>query len=99
MRRRYACIEIIFVLWAATGIAGCTSTQTSTGITAPSSQKCQVQVSNTPSSFTDAGGSGSLAITTTRDCGWSAAASANWLSLASTTGQGDASISYSVAAN
>src|SRR5437763_16357540 len=99
MRRRYACIEIIFVLWAATGIAGCTSTQTSTGISAPSSEKCQVQVSTSQTTFTDAGGSGTVAVATTRDCGWSATTNANWVALASTAGQGDASISYSVAAN
>src|SRR5213082_685133 len=92
------CVALVFALSAA-GIAACTSTQTSTGITAPSSEKCQLQISSPSTSFTDAGGSGSLAITTTRDCGWSATASANWVSLASTAGQGDASISYSVAAN
>src|SRR5256714_15215374 len=97
MRRRHLWIPLAIAF--ASAIAACTSTQTSTGIAAPSSQKCQVQVSNTPSTFPDAGGSGSLAVTATRDCGWSAATDANWVAMASTSGQGDATISYSVAPN
>jgi hypothetical protein len=58
-----------------------------------------VQIASTPTTFTDAGGAGSLSVTATRDCGWSAAANAPWVSLASTSGQGDASVSYTVAAN
>jgi len=101
MRRRSTWTTAAAAVILAAGIAGCTSTETSTGLTAPSSQKCQIQVSNTPSSFTDAGGAGSLAITANRDCGWSVSTSANWISIPSsaTSGQGDASISYSVAAN
>ncbi|HXD75504.1 MAG TPA: hypothetical protein VN628_17280, partial [Vicinamibacterales bacterium] len=101
MRRRIPLSAVALVLALAPGFSACTSTQTSTGITAPSEQKCQVQVSNTPSTFTDAGGSGSLAISATRDCGWSIATNTNWVSIpsSSASGQGDASISYSVAAN
>src|SRR2546423_15241451 len=99
MRHRTLSYTIAITLGLAAGTAGCTSTQTSTGIAEPSSQKCQVQVSNTPSTFPDAGGSGSLAVTATRDCGWSAATDANWVAMASTSGQGDATISYSVAPN
>lgn len=58
-----------------------------------------MQIASTPATFTDSGGSGSLTITATRDCAWSAATSAQWVSLASTSGQGDASVAYSVAAN
>src|SRR5882757_8386164 len=96
-RRDLVCALTLPIAMAA--ISACTSTQTSTGIAAPSSDKCQLQISTTASSFPDAGGTGSLSVTTTRDCGWSAATSATWVSLGSTSGQGDASISYSVAAN
>src|SRR6476620_8217765 len=87
------------VLAIGAGFIACTSTQTSTELTAPSSQKCQFQLSNAPSSFTDSGGSGTVSINTTRDCGWSATTTASWVSMASTTGQGEATVSYSVAAN
>src|SRR5207253_9103276 len=35
----------------------------------------------------------------TRDCSWSASAASAWVSLAATTGQGDAAVSFSIAAN
>ncbi len=91
--------SVVAVLMISTSFGACTSTQTSTAITAPTSEKCQFQISTAPSSFTDAGGTGSLSINTTRDCGWSAAANAGWVAIASATGQGEATVSYSVAAN
>ena len=99
MRGRILYTTLTAVLAIVSGSVACTSTQTSTATTAPSSQKCQIQLNNTPSSFTDQGGSGSLGISTTRDCGWSATTNANWVSMASTSGQGEATVSYSVAAN
>jgi hypothetical protein len=87
------------VLAIGAGSVACTSTQTSTAVTAPSSQKCQFQLSNAPSSFNESGGSGAVSIDTTRDCGWSASSNAGWVSMASTSGQGEATVSYSVAAN
>ena len=99
MRCRIFYTTLTAVLAITGGFVACTSTQTSTALTAPSSQKCQFQVTTTPSSYTESGGSGSLAIATTRDCGWSASTNAGWVSLASTNGQGDATVSYSVAAN
>ena len=101
MRHRISWTALASAFVAAAGIAACTSTQTSTGVAAPSDQKCQIQVSNTPSNFTDTGGAGSLSIATTRDCSWSITSNASWVALpsSSTSGQGDASISYTVAAN
>ena len=78
--------------------ADCTSSQTAT-TTATSVDKCQVQVSTSPTTFPNNGGTGSLTVNTTPDCVWSAAASANWVSLANASGQGDATMSYTVAPN
>jgi hypothetical protein len=61
--------------------------------------KCQVQVGSAPTSFTADGGTGTLAITTTRDCTWSVATSASWVAIANTTGQGEASVPYTVSSN
>jgi all-beta uncharacterized protein/BACON domain-containing protein len=81
------------------GTQGCTSSQTSTSVTSPS-VKCQVQVgSPTTTDFTSDGGKGTVAIATTRDCSWTVSTSASWVSVANTSGQGQASIPYSVAAN
>jgi len=75
-------------------------TSSSTSVTAPTSSKCAISVSSNPSSFTSTGGSGTVSVTTERDCTWSVATDASWISLAATpNGQGQASIPYSVAAN
>ncbi|HET9833555.1 MAG TPA: BACON domain-containing protein, partial [Vicinamibacterales bacterium] len=95
--RRYA-----FLLTAAnlaSLLVACSETQTSTGISPSATQKCQFQVATSSSSFPDGGGTGTLSIGTTRDCTWAASSNASWVSLTNPTGQGDASISYTVAAN
>jgi len=89
----------VFGLIVAFTLAGCTSSQTSTAVTAPASVKCQVQVGSAPTSFTADGGRGTLAITTTRDCTWSVATSASWVAIASAAGQGEASVPYTVSSN
>jgi len=82
----------------ASAIAGCTTTQTS--VTAPTSDKCQISVSNAPSSFAAGGGAGTVTIDAARDCAWSVAANASWVTITGDkSGQGAASIAYTVAAN
>ncbi|HUR35100.1 MAG TPA: BACON domain-containing protein [Vicinamibacterales bacterium] len=68
-------------------------------MTAPSAAKCQVSVDVASVSVTAAGGPGVLAVTTTRDCTWSAQSAAPWVVLSSTTGQGSGEVAYRVAAN
>jgi hypothetical protein len=91
--------SLVVASFLAGGALACTSSETSTAVTAPASVKCQVQVGSPTTSFTSDGGSGTLSIATTRDCAWSVATSANWVALASTQGQGEASVGYTVAAN
>src|SRR3954470_15058842 len=80
-------------------LAGACS-KTTTSLTAPTSDKCQVGVSSVPSAFTANGGQGSLSIATSRDCTWSIATEANWVSITGErSGQGEASIPYTVAPN
>src|SRR5579864_1600829 len=100
MSRLLPCPILAFALAAtAAGTLGCTSAETSTAIVSPTSDKCQVQVDNAPSAFAASGGPGTVTITTSRDCTWSLSTSANWVSVATTNGQGAAAIPYSVAAN
>lgn len=90
--------ELLPALAAACLAAACTSTQTS--VTSPSSAKCEIGVSTAPASFAAAGGSGTVTITTARDCTWSIGTNANWIAInGSTEGQGGASITYTVAPN
>jgi hypothetical protein len=97
------CIHPFLIAAAIAGVAGasaCTSTETSsTLLTSPSASKCQFDVSGSPSAFPAGGGQGSLTISTTRECAWTVAASTNWVSIGSRNGQGEATVSYSVAAN
>jgi len=80
-------------------LTSCTATQTSTDVAPSPSQKCQFRVSTSSSSFSDGGGTGTLTIDTTRDCSWSVSSSADWVSVATPSGQGGASVSYTVSAS
>src|SRR5262245_13382876 len=90
----------LFVVVAATTVCACTSAKTSS-VTAPSAtDRCQVTITNASSTFTASGGSASAAVTTARDCTWTATSSTSWLSInGATSGQGNGTLSYAVAAN
>ncbi|MGE5361513.1 MAG: BACON domain-containing protein [Bacteroidales bacterium] len=69
-------------------------------MTAPTTPRCQVTATASPSSFGASGGNGTVAVTTTRDCTWSATPGAPWLTLGSpSSGQGTGSFDFAVAAN
>jgi hypothetical protein len=70
-------------------------------VTSPSTlSKCQVTASAEPATFAAGGGGGSLTITTTRDCQWSATTSGNWIQLGEpASGQGSGTVSFSVTTN
>src|ERR1700681_1828811 len=82
-----------------TGTLACTSTETSTALVSPTSEKCQAQVNGAPLAFAAGGGQGTVTVTTSRDCTWSVTTNASWVSVGSTNGQGAATIPYAVAAN
>jgi hypothetical protein len=82
-----------------TSLISCTATQTSTSVTPSPTQKCQFRLSTSSSSFSDSGGTGTLTIDTTRDCAWSVSSNAEWVSVATPSGQGGASVSYTVSAS
>jgi hypothetical protein len=79
-------------------IASCTSADTS--LTTPTNSKCQVQVTTSAASYPHSGGSGTLAVSASRDCQWSATAAPTWVALTGkTSGQGDGVLRYTVAEN
>ena len=61
--------------------------------------RCAVEASAAPAAFPPDGGNGRLTVSTDRDCGWSASSSAAWITLATTSGQGAATVDFTVAAN
>jgi hypothetical protein len=61
---------------------------------------CSYAISPAARGFGDAGGAGSVTVTTAAGCSWSATASASWITIAmGPSGSGSATIGYSVAAN
>jgi hypothetical protein len=93
------------VLWPtvaplATALACTACGSSSITTTAPSAPKCQVSVTNSPSSASADGSTGTIAIETTRDCTWVAVSSASWIAITSTVqGQGSGDVTYRVAPN
>src|SRR5579872_5274652 len=92
---RLRAVVAAFALWS----AGC-GRATEISSTSPSAPKCQVSVDTSMTTAPAAGGSGSLAISTTRDCTWDASSGVNWITLTSAaSGQGSGTVSYRVDPN
>jgi hypothetical protein len=94
-------LQTIFAIGTAAAMffaASCGSS--SETLTSPSQTRCTVAAQAQGQTFPAAGGSGSIRITTNRECTWTARSDAPWITLTSpVTGQGEGSIPYSVAAN
>lgn len=97
-RRRRRSATAVIVAWLAASVVGCRSA--STAISEPSGSKCQVTVTNSLALVPASGGSGTLTVTTARDCTWVVSSGAAWLTvLSGSSGQGDGVSSYRAAAN
>jgi Putative binding domain, N-terminal/Viral BACON domain len=96
--RRVRSPRNLWLLPILTVFARCGGSATTT-ISAPSITKCAVSVTNSSPEVPASGGSGSLALTTARECAWSAASKDVWITLSATSGQGEASIEYTVQPN
>ncbi len=78
--------------------AACTNSDTS--LLGPSGSRCGVTLTNSLETAPPSGASGTLTVTTARDCRWAASSGASWIVLTSSSnGQGDGAIEYRVAAN
>lgn len=83
----------------AAGLVGCGSSA-STNVTGPTAVKCQVTLTNPSSTFAADGGSGSVTVSTSRECAWSASSSGTWIHITSgESGQGEGTVAYTVAGN
>jgi len=61
---------------------------------------CTYSIAPTSQSFTALGGAGTVAVTTTSACAWTASSNATWLTITSgATGTGNGSVGFSVAVN
>lgn len=79
-------------------VSSCGSTTET--MTAPSQIRCGVQAQAENLSFTVDGGTGTMRVTTNRECIWSALSEAPWVTLTPPlTGQGDGTVQFTVAVN
>jgi hypothetical protein len=88
---------VLLVATLAVAASGC-GTSSSTSVNAPSS-RCTVSATAQPAAVGAPGGSGSIIITTDRECAWEARSEADWLSVADATGRGDGSLRYTASGN
>lgn len=80
------------------GVTACD--RSSTTLSTPTDPKCEVSASISVPSTPPGGGSGTVSVTTTRDCTWTASSEAPWVTITgSRTGQGSGTTEYAVAAN
>ena len=85
---------------AVAAFAAACGSSTST-VTSPSTiERCGVTLGAIGATIPAEGGSGRLTVTTARECAWSAASEASWLSLVGpASGQGDGAVEYVAALN
>src|SRR4051812_23104650 len=100
MRARRVVGRIVLrAAWLASAGAAVACGSTTTSVTGPSGEKCEISVTNNTAELPASGGTGTLTVATSRDCTWSASTDAPWITLTTTSGQGAASVSYSVLPN
>ena len=83
------------------GMPACSgSSSTQVSASTPLVTRCAVTLATTNPLMAFTAGSGTITISTSRDCTWQAQSSADWLSFTSpTSGQGDATLAFSVQHN
>ena len=92
---------LLFSVGLAIGAAACgSSATTSTNVTAPTTTRCQLSLTNTSQSFGPSGGSGQITVSVARECNWSSSTAADWIEFTGAKeGQGEGTIGYRVKAN
>ncbi|HEX6465259.1 MAG TPA: BACON domain-containing carbohydrate-binding protein, partial [Vicinamibacterales bacterium] len=91
---------LLFALTIAAALSTACGSSGVTDTTGPTPTHCQISVTNSSSSFGASGGEGTLTVNVPRECSWSAASQAGWITITSgNNGQGDGSVKYQVAAN
>src|SRR5581483_2310953 len=99
--------RVLAILLSALGLSGlsfaaCQSSSTS--VTSPSpaadASRCAVTATAGSPTMDASGGSGMVSVVVSRECSWAAKSTVDWITLtASTSGQGNGTVPYSVAAN
>jgi len=79
-------------------LASACGTSSSTSVNAPSS-RCAVTATAQPPAVGAPGGSGSIVVSTDRECAWEARSESDWLIIADSSGRGDGAVRYTAAGN
>jgi hypothetical protein len=87
------------VILLAGGLAAACGSSSVTNVTAPDGSRCAASVTADPVTVVPDGGTVTVAIAAERECTWSARSDASWLLLRQTSGQGEATVSATVARN
>jgi hypothetical protein len=91
-------IAAVVAAWVAPACGSSTSTSVTSPSTLPA--RCQPSFDASPRSFSATGGTGNVAVTVPRECSWSAASVATWVTITSgTSGQGDGTLAFRVDGN
>lgn len=97
-RRPLPALRLASTLGLSLLLSACGSS--SINVTAPTGAKCDVTATSSMASAPSSGADGTIAVSTTRDCTWSATSSTSWISISSpSSGQGSADLAFGVAAN
>ncbi|HEY7057194.1 MAG TPA: BACON domain-containing protein, partial [Vicinamibacterales bacterium] len=76
------------------------SSTTSVTTTAPTTTRCQATLSSSASSFDANGGTANVTVSVARECAWTATSQVPWIQItAGSSGQGDGTVTFKVAAN
>jgi Putative binding domain, N-terminal/Viral BACON domain len=77
----------------------CGSSSETQTFSAPSALRCAVRIEPESATFPPSGGSGTVGVSTNRDCTWTAKPEAPWVTLSAGEGQGGGSVQFTVASN
>jgi hypothetical protein len=81
------------------GLIACGSSAT-TNVTGPTAVKCQVTLTGPSGTVGSNGGSGTVTVSTSRECAWSASTAGSWIHITGgDSGQGDGTVAYKIDAN
>ncbi len=81
------------------GATACGGAPTTTSVAGPSETRCGISLTNDTPELPAAGGNGTITIAAPRECSWSVSSEAPWINPGTTSGQGAASVGYSVLPN
>jgi hypothetical protein len=87
---------LVGVAFLAQSCGGSTAVENVVG---PDAARCQTSVSGQPTTVVADGGTVSVSVNAARDCTWTASTESSWMQLSTTSGQGSASLSVTVARN